>query len=66
MFSQIIKLLKSFFLIRDANKIKRYIAETILEELNNMTTKGHFDINKVPKLKTICDWIITYTTALKK
>ena len=66
MFSQIIKLLKSFFLIRDANKIKRYIAETILEELNNMTTKGHFNINKVLKLKTIRDWIITYATALKK
>ena len=66
MSSQIIKLLESFFLIGDADKTKRYTAETMLEELNNMATEGHFDISEVPKLKTIRGWITTYAAALKR
>jgi len=55
MFSQIIKLLKSFFLIRNADKTKKYTTKTILEELSNMIIEGHFDISEIPKLKAICD-----------
>ncbi|CAI2196724.1 17841_t:CDS:1, partial [Funneliformis geosporum] len=48
-----------------ADKTKRYIAETILEELNNMATEGHFDISDVLKFKTIHGWITTYAAVLK-
>ncbi|CAI2184505.1 12113_t:CDS:2, partial [Funneliformis geosporum] len=34
--------------------------------LNNMATKGHFDISKVLKLKTIRGWITTYAAVLKR
>nr|CAG8443226.1 6576_t:CDS:2 [Entrophospora candida] len=50
-----------FFLAGEADGTRRYIAETMLEELNIMAEEeGQFDKSKVPKLQTICGWITSY------
>nr|CAG8575984.1 6172_t:CDS:2 [Entrophospora candida] len=40
---------KSFFLVGEADKTRRYTVETMLEELDVMT-EGQVDKNEVPKL----------------
>nr|CAG8669736.1 7148_t:CDS:2 [Entrophospora candida] len=58
---QITSLLEGFFLAGEADGTRRYIAETMLEELNVMAEEeGQFDKSKVPKLQTICGWITSY------
>ncbi|CAJ0629724.1 3886_t:CDS:2 [Entrophospora sp. SA101] len=51
---QITSLLEGFFLAGEADRTRRYTAETMLEELNVMVEEeGQFDKSKVPKLQTI-------------
>lgn len=63
---QITNLLESFFLVGEADRTKRYTAETMLEELNVMVEEDQVDKNEVPKLQTIRGWITSYASAFKK
>jgi hypothetical protein len=63
---QITNLLESFFLAGEADKTRRYTAETMLEELNAMAGEGQVDENEIPKLQTIRGWITTYAAVFKK
>lgn len=46
--------LQVFFLAGEADRTRRYTAETMLEELNIMVEEeGQFDKSEVPKLQTI-------------
>ncbi|CAJ0650539.1 4066_t:CDS:2 [Entrophospora sp. SA101] len=48
---QITSLLEGFFLIGEADRTRRYTAETMLKELNVMVEEeGQFDKSEVPKL----------------
>lgn len=50
-----------FLLAGEADGTRRYIAETMLEELNVMAEEeGQFDKSEVPKLQTIRGWITSY------
>lgn len=46
---QITSLLEGFFLAGEADRTRRYTAETMLEELNVMAEEGQFDKSEVPK-----------------
>ena len=63
---QITSLLEGFFLAGEADRTRRYIAETMLEELNVMAEEGQFDKSKVPKLQIIRGWITSYAAVFKK
>jgi hypothetical protein len=63
---QITSLLEGFFLVGEADKTRRYTAETMLEELNVIAEEGQVDKNEVPKLQTIRGWITTYAAVFKK
>lgn len=63
---QITSLLESFFLAGEADRTKRYTAETMIEELNVMAEEGQVDKNEVPKLQTVRGWITTYAAVFKK
>ena len=64
---QITSLLEGFFLAGEADRTRRYTAETMLEELNVMAEEeGQFDKSEVPKLQTIRGWITSYAAVFKK
>ncbi|CAJ0890749.1 7902_t:CDS:2, partial [Entrophospora sp. SA101] len=63
---QITSLLESFFLAGEANKTRKYTAETMLGKLNGMVEEDEIDKNEVPKLQTIRGWISTYAAVFKK
>lgn len=63
---QITSLLEGFFLAGEADRTRRYTAETMLEELNVMAEEGQFDKSEVPKLQTIHGWITSYAAVFKK
>ncbi|CAJ0637602.1 14679_t:CDS:2, partial [Entrophospora sp. SA101] len=50
---QITSLLESFFLAGEADKTRKYTAETMLGKLNSMVEEDEIDKNEVPKLQTI-------------
>ncbi|CAJ0900174.1 5776_t:CDS:2, partial [Entrophospora sp. SA101] len=64
---QITNLLEGFFLAGEADRTRRYTAETMLEVLNVMAEEeGQFDKSKVPKLQTIRGWITSYAAVFKR
>ncbi|CAJ0646415.1 7556_t:CDS:2 [Entrophospora sp. SA101] len=63
---QITSLLESFFLAGEADKTRKYTAETMLGKLNSMVEEDEIDKNEVPKLQTIRGWISTYAAVFKK
>jgi len=63
---RITNLLESFFLAGEADRTRRYTAETMLEELNVMAEEGQVDKDEVPKFQTIRAWITSYAAAFKK
>jgi len=54
-----------FFQARNANKSDHYSAEDMYTELNDMVSKEEISANSIPKVETICDWIIKYAVACK-
>src|SRR5687768_9676878 len=63
---KVIELLKTFFHSGDINKSERYTAKEMFEELQNNVETGELEVNDIPKLKTIENWISRYSSQHKK
>ena len=66
MSDKVVELLKIFFHSGDINKSERYTAKEMLEELQNNVETGVLEVNDIPKLKTIENWISRYSSKYKK
>ncbi|CAH1767740.1 13822_t:CDS:2 [Entrophospora sp. SA101] len=66
MSDKVIELLKTFFHSGDINKSERYTAKEMFEELQNNVETGELEVNDIPKLKTIENWISRYSSQHKK
>ena len=51
------QLLKTYFLSGDVDKKNRFTASTMLEELQKKVGIGELEIDEIPKIKTIENWI---------
>ncbi len=60
------QLFKTYFLSGDIDKKNRFTAFIILEELQKKVALGELEINEIPKIKTIENWIIWYNQEHKK
>ena len=60
------QLLKTYFLSGDVDKKNRFTASTMLEELQKKVAIGELEIDEIPKIKTIENWITRYNQEHKK
>ena len=60
------QLLKTYFLSGDIDKKNRFTASTMLEELQKKVALGELEVNEIPKIKTIENWITRYNQEHKK
>ena len=57
MTEQVKQLLKTYFLSGDVNKKNQFTASTMLEELQKKLGTGELEVDEIPKIKTIENWI---------
>ena len=60
------QLLKTYFLSGDVDKKNRFTASTMLEELQKKIGIGELEVDEIPKIKTIENWITRYNQEHKK
>ena len=60
------QLLKTYFLSGDVDKKNRFTASTMLEELQKKIGTGELEVDEIPKIKTIENWITRYNQEHKK
>ena len=66
MTEQVKQLLKTYFLSGDVDKKNRFTASTMLEEPKKKVETGELEIDEIPKIKTIENWITRYNQEHKK
>jgi hypothetical protein len=60
------QLLKTYFLSGDVDRKNRFTASAMLEELQKKVGTGELEVNEIPKIKTIENWISRYNQEHKK
>ena len=59
-------LLKTYFLSGNVDKKHRFTAATMLVDLEKRAEAGELEVEEIPKLKTIENWIARYSRQHKK
>ena len=60
------QLLKTYFLSGDMDKKNRFTGSKMLEELRKKVETGELEVDEIPKIKTIENWITRYNQEHKK
>jgi len=58
--------LEAYFLIKDINKSEKYTAQEMYNELKELVEKGILEVEEIPKVSTIGNWITRYAQAHRK
>ena len=58
--------LQAFFLAGDENKTERMSADEMVQELNELVKEGEIQVDDVPQVKTVENWISRTSAALRK
>ncbi|CAG8795365.1 2408_t:CDS:2, partial [Dentiscutata erythropus] len=58
--------LESYFLVGNMNKTDRMTAKDMVEQLQILANKGEIQVEDVPEITKVANWITRYAASLKK